>query len=486
MSSLTEPTVTVAPPRSPAGSPGTALAIASAATLLVIMNYTAPFVTLPETAAGLHAGLSAQTWLLSSISVGLAAFLLVTGSLADDRGRKRVFVGGAALFAAASAGAAAAPNALVFIAARVLQGAAGAALLAAGLGLVGHAFAQPPRDRTSRGPGAGRRRPAAGAGMDRVRATGVWGSMVGAGIALGPLVFAGLASAGDWRTGYWAFAAAGALLAAVAVPLLRESPAPQPRRLDVPGSLTLGAGLAFLVAAVTEGRAGWLRPAVLLLALAAVGLLAAFVAVEAARREPMLDLALFRRPVFLVATTGALFTGLAVIGPMSYLPAILQRALGLTPAQTAYLFAVWSGTSFLVALQARRLAGRMPARVQLALGLLLCGVGTVSMLGFVAADSWHRMVPGLLVSGAGSGLLNAGLARLAVEGVPAGRAGMGSGANNTARYVGSSIGVALAVSIGAVPDSSGLDRRTNAVLLVSAALAALGAGLAVTLRERRD
>ncbi|MBX6355783.1 MAG: MFS transporter [Micromonosporaceae bacterium] len=440
-----------------------ALVLASAATLLVIMNYTAPIVTLPETAAGLHAGPSAQTWLLSSISVGLAAVLLITGSLADDRGRKRVFVGGAAVFTAATVATAAAPNAAVFIAARVALGAAAAALLAAGLGLVGHAYPQP---------------------HERVRATGVWGAMVGAGIALGPLIFAGLASVGGWRTGYWAFAAAGVLLVVAAVPLLPESRAPQPRPLDVPGSLTLGGGLAFLVAAVTEGRTGWLRPGVLLPTLAAVVLLAAFVAVEAVRREPMLDLSLFRRPLFVVASIGALFTGLAVIGPMSYLPVVLQRGLGMTPAQTAYLFTVWSGTSFLVALQARRLARRIAGRLQLASGLLLCGVGAAAMLGFVAADSWQRMVPGLFISGVGSGLLNAGLARLAVESVPAGRAGMGSGANNTARYVGSSVGVALTVAIVAAPDGAELNRGTNAALLVSAALAALSAVIAVVVRER--
>jgi MFS family permease len=468
MSSLTEPRVAVRPARVTAEGAGTTLTLASVSTLLVMMNYTAPVITLPATAAGLGAGLNAQTWLLSSISVGLAGLLLFIGSLADDRGRKLVFVGGALVLAAATVAAAAAPNAPVFIVARTVQGGASAALLAASLGLVGHAFPDP---------------------YDRIRATGVWGAMVGAGIALGPLVFAGLASAGSWRTGYWLFAGATALLAAVAVTVLRESRAERPRRLDVPGSLTLGAGLAFLVAAVTEGRTGWLRPAVLLLALAAAVLLAAFVAVEAVRREPMLELSLFRRPVFVAGTLGALFTGLAVIGPITYLPAILQRGLGLTALQTAYLFAIWSGTSFLVALQARRLASRLAGRLQLALGLLMCAAGAVSMLGFVGAGSWHRMVPGLIISGAGSGLLNAGLARLAVEGVPAGRAGMGSGANNTARYVGSSIGVALAVAVVAAPGGdpgTALARGTDAALLVSAGLAVLGAAIAASLRERRD
>lgn len=109
--------------------------------------------------------------------------------------------------------------------------------------------------------------------------------MLGAGIALGPIVSGGLASAVSWQAAYWAFAAVAALLALAAGPLVPESRADRPRRLDLPGSLTLGIGLASGVAAVTEGRTGWLRPEVLALALAAVVLLGAFVAIEAVRRE---------------------------------------------------------------------------------------------------------------------------------------------------------------------------------------------------------
>jgi MFS family permease len=468
MSSITEPmpalvgAVRRPPDRHRVGT----LTLASAATLLVLMNFTAPLVTLPQTAADLHTGVIGQTWLLTSISLGLAALLLIAGSLADDRGRKRVFITGAMVFTAAVLLCATATGTAVFVVARIVAGGASAALLAASLGLIGHAYPT---------------------GHARMRAIGVWGAMLGAGVGLGPLVTAGLADVSGWRTSYWLYAGAAALLALAAIPFLNESRALRPRRLDVPGTLTLGGGLALLVAAVTEGRTGWLRPAVLLPGLAAVVLLAAFVAIEARSREPMLDLALFRRLPFVASTGGALVTGLSVVALMSYLPTVLQRSLGETPLTAAGVFSIWSGISFLVSLQVRRLSGRVAANHQLALGLLLCAAGEVAMYGFVAAGSWTRMVPGLVLSGIGYGLLNAALARLAVESVPADRGGMGSGANNTARYVGSSLGVALVVAVVAAPGGSpavAAAHGTDAALLVCAAVALLGGLGAIALRPR--
>ncbi|MES9607161.1 MFS transporter, partial [Actinomadura sp. NPDC000929] len=133
---------TLATPRAARSAPGTAAALAlpAAATLLALMNYCAPAATLADTARGLHAGATAQIWLMSSISLGLAAALLAAGSLADDHGRRRVFVIGAVALAASSVACALAPNAAVFIAGRVAQGAASAALLVTGLGIVGASF----------------------------------------------------------------------------------------------------------------------------------------------------------------------------------------------------------------------------------------------------------------------------------------------------------------------------------------------------------
>ncbi len=154
------------PPR-----PGATLALTSAATAVALMTYTAPIVTLPATAAALHTPLSAQAWLLNGTPLGLAALLLVAGSLADDYGRRRIFVWGTLALGITTALSALATDTWLFTLTRIAQGAASAALLASSLGLIVHAFPT-----------------AAG----RLKATGVWGAFVTGGIAVGPLLAAGI------------------------------------------------------------------------------------------------------------------------------------------------------------------------------------------------------------------------------------------------------------------------------------------------------
>lgn len=426
------------------------LAVAGAATLLALANYTAPNTTVPETASALGAGVAGQVWILGGIALGLAALLLVAGGLADDHGRKRVFVIGAGALAGALAVGALATTTWVFVAARIVQGGASAALIAAGLGMVGHAYP---------------------AGPARVRATGIWGAMLSAGLLVGPIVSAALAEPLGWRAVYWLFAGGAIALMAAAVLGVPESRAARRRRIDVPGVLTLGLGVAALIAALTAGRDGWLRPGVLAAAVLALLLVAAFAAVESRSREPLLDLRLFRRPLFLASTGGALVTGLAVIGIMAYLPTVLQREVGQSPLTSAAVLGIWAGVSFATAFQARRL--RMPASRQLALSLGLSAVGELALIGVVDRWSWIQATVGLAIAGAGSGIGNAALARLAIESVPPDRASLGSGANNAARYIGAALGVALIVTI--VTGAGGVD----VALLVSAGLALAGAGLAL-------
>ncbi|WP_248958829.1 MFS transporter [Sphaerisporangium perillae] len=200
---------------------------------------------------------------------------------------------------------------------------------------------------------------------------------------------------------------------------------------------------------------------------------------ENRRGEPLLDMHLFGRPLFLVATGGALITGMAVIGLMSYLPTVLQLSRGLTPLGSAALFSLWSGLSFVTALLARRMLPH--ARARLSLGLALSGAGMPAMLGLVGGWSWWKILLGLAVSGVGSGLINASLTHLAIESVPHHRVSMGSGANNTARYVGSSLGVAAMASIvGAYGPAEGID----IALIACSALSLLAAAAVLLVRPR--
>ncbi|MEU6734434.1 MFS transporter [Streptomyces physcomitrii] len=464
----------VAAPRSSEPSARSArltLLTASFGTLLVLVDYTSPLTTLTPTAASLGAGLTAQTWTLTGTLLGLAALLLTMGSAADDFGRKRVFGAGAVLMLLSTALSAAAPNTGIFLTGRVLQGCAGAALLAPSLGLVGHAFPTGPA---------------------RIRATGVWGAAVGLGIAIGPVYAALLEKAAGWRAVYWVLALLSAVVLLLTVFGVEESRNERPRKLDPLGVLTLGAGASCLIAGLAEGRYGWGRTMVVSLLVAGVLLLAAFVVVESRIPEPMLDLALLRSPGFVVSCSGALFTGLSIVGLMSYLPTVLQKSLGQSPLAASGILAIWSGLSFVAALQARRLATRVSAISQVAASLLVCGIGEAALYGMHEGDSWARLVPGLAIAGIGSGVLNAALARLAVASVPAHRGSMGSGANNTARYLGSSLGVALTVTLVAQASSSeGPAEATalgaNDAVLAAAALCLVGALISLwgRIAERR-
>ncbi|WP_330304847.1 MULTISPECIES: MFS transporter [unclassified Streptomyces] len=436
------------------------LALTSAATAVALMTYTAPMVTLPDTVATLHTSVSAQAWLLNGTPLGLAALLLVAGSLADDYGRRRIFLAGTVALGITTALGALANSTLLFTLTRIAQGAASAAILASSLGLIVHAFPTP---------------------RGRLHATGVWGAFVSGGIAVGPLI-AGAIAGWDWRAAYAVLGAAALIVALLSARALTESRAPRGGRPDLAGALTFGLALVSLVAALTLGRDGWLRAPVGLLVLAFLVLTSAFVVVERRSRTPMIDLGLLRHRRFLASSAGGLFTGLAVIGLFSFLPALLQRTLGLSAMDTAWLFLLWSGLSFTVALQARRLAGRVSPRHQLTLGFTLHAVGVLAMLGAVDAGSWLRLLPGLVIAGVGSGLLNAALPLLAVESVPVQRAAMGSGAQQTFRYIGSCAGVALTIAL--VTSTGGLAHGADIAIGVSAGLAMLAAVSVLVLRER--
>ncbi|MFD8972583.1 MFS transporter [Streptomyces sp. NPDC059593] len=446
-----------APARTRRARPAATLAVTGAATAVALMNYTAPMLTLPDTAAAFGTPDSARAWLLNGTPLGLAVLLLVAGSLADAHGRRRVFLLGTLALGVTTGLGAFAGSTLTFTLARIAQGAASAAVLAGSLGLLADAYPS---------------------GRDRIRATGIWGASVSGGIALGPLL-AGALSLVDWRLAYEVLGLAALVTAAAGARALGPDTAERPRqaRPDIPGALALGLALAALLTALTLGRDGWLRAPVGLLFLAAAVLTAAFVAVEHRSRTPMVDLALLRRPAFLASTLGALFTGLAVIGLFSVVPALLQSGAGMSPLGAAGLFVLWSGTAFVAALQARRLAARLSAAYQLTLGFTLSATGVLALLGGLEGP-WPRLLPGLLVAGAGSGLLNAALPRLAVDSVPPERAAMGSGANNTARYIGSAAGVALTLAL----TTAGPD----AALLVSAGLALSGAVITLVLGRRPE
>ena len=434
---------------------GATLAVASIATALVLVVFTVPLTTLTSTAHALGAGPGAQAWILSAMSVGAASGLLGSGAIGDDYGRRRTFLAGTMLLAAASVLGAIASTAFLLIIARIAQGLGGAAILACGLGLIGQAYP----------------------GKALARASGIWAASLGAGVAVGPILASGLDGLGGWPAPYWFSAAAAAVLAVAGRALLPESRAATPRRVDLPGTLLLGLGMAALLAGLTQSRTGWAHLSVVALLATGLLLVAGFIVVERRSANPMLDLSLFRRPDFAGATVAALASGAGVLSIMSMIPTILERALGVSTVMGAIVLLAWSATSAVTAIATRWLP--FPPRKLLIGGLVGCAAGQLAVYGLKADSSILRLLPGMLLAGAANGVLNAALGRQAVASVPSDRTAMGSGANNTARYLGSAIGLTVAAVIithaGAGAGLTGLLSGWNDAVLVSVVFSLLGA-----------
>ena len=449
----------------------TTLRVAGAATALVLVAFTMPLGLLATIAPDLTAGDVGRTWILSSMSVGLAGALLVAGSLADDLGRRRVFLAGLTVFGVGGLVAAAAPSVLVLGLARALQGLGGAALLATSLALIAGAFP---------------------AGPARVHATGVWGAMIGLGIAAGPLVGSLIAEVGSWRTAYVVL---GLLSLAALAPGARglvESRAAERRPLDPVGAVLLGAGLTALTTGVVQGNAaGWGGALPVAAFAATVVLLAGFAAWELRSAAPVFDVRLLARAGFTGALIGSFVLGVAVLAFMSYVMTWMHVAFGTSIVGAAVWGLPWSVVAFLVSMRARVLGRFLTPRAQTAIGLLVCAVGLVAMRGLDAGSGPAHLAPGLAILGVGTGLLNAALAQAAVTVVPPSRSGMGAGANNTARYLGAALGVPLVVGLlrtgtadrladgqAAAAAATG---AMNALLLVVAGIAVAGALLVLIL-----
>lgn len=430
------------------------LRVAAGATLLVLVSFVTPLGTGARTAAGLAAGPSLAPWLLSAMSLGLAVALLPSGALADDVGRRRVLVAGLGVLALGSTVCAAATGPLVFVAGRLLSGVGGGAVLACALGVIAHAY--PP-------------------GPQRGRATGVWGASVGAGIAVGGLATAAVDRGDSWRGSYAVLAVVAVVLAAAGRWWLVESRAAQRRRPDVLGALLLGGGLGCLLVALVEARSGWSTAVGVLLA-AAAALVLAFVGQEARSPAPMVDLRLFRHRPFLAATIGALASGAGATSLGALTPSVVQGGLGRSLLTASLLVLLFAGSSVVASLQVSRLPARWTSRHLLVGGLLGVAVGQLLQVGLDAASSPLVLVPGTLVVGVCFGVLNATVGREAVASVPPERAAMGSGANNTARYVGAAVGISLV----AVVLSSSEPVGTPAGIVAGwSTAAALTAGLSI-------
>jgi len=393
----------------------------SVAIFMLLLDITVVNVALPDIQRALHSSFQDLQWVVNAYALTLAAFLLTAGALADLLGRRRVFVTGLIVFTISSAVCGLSSTPLMLNLARAVQGIGGAAMFATSLALIAQAFH----------------------GKERGIAFGVFGGVVGAAVAIGPVV-GGIITAGiGWEWIFFVNVPIGVAAVFLTLMQVAESRDPEARGVDWMGLVTFSGSLFLLVFALIQGNEkGWGSTRIVSYLVGALVLIVLFVIVERRQSRPMLDLTLFRRPAFAGASIAAFAVSASIFAMFLYLTLYLQDVLGYGPLQAGLRFLPITLLSFVVAPIAGRLSVRVPVRLLLGSGLLLVSGGLLAMTAVDASSEWTVLVPGFLLAGAGVGLINPPLASTAIGVVHYTRSGMASGINSTFRQVGIATGVA--------------------------------------------
>ncbi len=391
-------------------------------TFMLLLDVTIVNVALPDIQTALHSSFSDLQWVVDAYALTLAAFLLTAGSLADMYGRRLMYLIGLVIFTAASALCGFAASTLMLQLSRGLQGVGGAIMFAVSLALLADAFR----------------------GKERGTAFGIWGAVTGLAVAIGPLAGGLLTSGLSWRWIFFVNVPLGAAAVVIATLKVSESRSPQASRPDWIGFVLFTVALSSLVYGLIESNEKSFSNSLVLgcFALAAL-LLIAFTILEMRIAHPMFDLKLFRLPTFTGGSVAAFGVSASIFAMLLYLVLYFQDILGYSALGTGVRVMVLSGGILVTATVAGRLSSKVPVRLLIGPGLILVGVGLLLMRGLSADSTWTHLIPGMIVSGIGVGLVNPPLASTAVGVVQPQQAGMASGINSTFRQVGIATGIAL-------------------------------------------
>jgi EmrB/QacA subfamily drug resistance transporter len=328
------------------------------------------------------------------------------------------------VFGTASLACALAPSLGALVAARAVQGAGASMLSPVALAIVVNAMPDP---------------------RERAQAIGVWASVFGLSMAAGPVVGGALIAAFGWRSVFWINAPVLVAAVILSTVFLPESRAARPRQLDLPGQALLTVAVCVLVAVLIEGpRIGWASPLAWAGYLITAAATAAFITVELRRREPLMDLGLFRHPSFSTAVLGAvaLFAALNLTLLLNTL--YLQHTRGWTPLTAGIATLPMAFGATVCAPLSGNLVGRFGPRRPLLLAGTFIAAGGVSLVNLGQDTNVTLLLLAYLLIGIGFGFANAPITNTAVTGLPPARAGVAGAITSTARQVGSAIGIAIA------------------------------------------
>ncbi|WP_051107855.1 MFS transporter [Actinomadura atramentaria] len=435
------------------------LAVCCASMVVVVMDISIVNVALPAIRHDLHASLTGLQWTVDAYTLVLAGFLVLAGSAADRFGRRRVFQLGLAVFGTGSLLCALAPSTGWLIAARAVQAVGGTMLNPVAMAIVASTFPEP---------------------AERARAIGVFGSMSGLALALGPILGGALVDGFGWHAVFWINVPVTAAALGGAALFVPESRAARARRFDPVGQALVVLVLGGTVCAVIQSRTlGWGSPAVLGLLAAAVLGAAALAAYEPRRADPLLELRLFHSLPFSSAILMALFA-LCGFGAFLFVTTqYLQDVRGMSAlAAGLCLLPVGVLVVALSPVTGRLVGGRGPRLPLVVAGTALAAGGAAS-LALGPATPLPVVLAVYLLFGVFLGTVNPPVSNTAVSGMPRSMAGVAASLASAGRQTGTTLGVALAGAIGGSAAARGGTAFAGAERGVWWTLLGLGVGIAV-------
>jgi DHA2 family methylenomycin A resistance protein-like MFS transporter len=408
----------------------------------------------------LGGGVAELQWVVSAYTIAFAAFILTAGALGDRIGAKRIFMAGFAIFTAASLACALSPNAIVLIAARLVQGLAAAILVPNSLALLNHAYTD---DRT------------------RGRAVAVWAAGASLALTAGPFVGGALITLVGWRAIFLVNLPIGLIGLWLSWRYATETTRSPSREIDLPGQLAAIGALGALAGAIIEGGGlGWDHLAVLSAFASALVLAMLFVWRESRAAQPMLPLSMFGHRLFTLTTIVGLLVNIAIYGLIFVLSLYFQRINGLSAWWTGLAFVPMMGAVLPVNLLAPHLAERIGPCPTIVVGACVSALGCLGLLWIEADTSYWTICAQMIAISGGLGLLVPPLTSTLLGSVEKARSGIAAGVLNATRQTGSVLGVALFGSLVASEGAFMAGLRASlvvsaTVLLLVAAVIGIGA-----------
>jgi EmrB/QacA subfamily drug resistance transporter len=405
-----------------------ALAIVCVAMFMTVLDVSIVNVALPSIKTSLDVSDTTLQWVVVGYAITFGGFLLLGGRAADLLGRRRMFMAGMALFAAASLVCGLAGSIGVLIAARVVQGLGAAIVSPATLSIITTTFEE---------------------GAERNKALGIWGAMGGSGAAAGVLFGGILTKYAGWEWIFFVNVPVGAIVLALTPSFVRESRITTAGKFDVGGAATATGGLALLVYAISKAPdVGWSSARTIVLLVASAGLLALFALLETRHESPLVPFRIFRTKTLLGANVTGIMLGAVVFGNFFLLTLYVQQVLGYSALKAGLTFLATAGTVIPVAGVSQALVTRIGVRPVLAVGLVLLTGGMLWYTQIPVHGSYvSDLLPGYLLVGFGLAFSFIPISIAALAGVAHHEAGLASGLINTSQQVGGALGVAVVSTV---------------------------------------